>query len=333
MTHALCDPQVSVVIPCFNNSATIGLAAESALRQSVSNIEVIIVDDGSTDGTPNVLKAIHDPRVRCLSQTNSGGPAAPRNRGILESRGEWIALLDADDFWDADKLERCLAIASGGVDVVMHPMRVSVDGKFVPRDQLPILKTLTPRDASNWYESLRCRRPIAPPSGTLIRRSLLLRHGGFDCDPRLVAGEDYDLWLRLAKGGAKLAVTVSVLGTYTAGLGHLSSPARTVRFLPLIVERHFHSCRTWELPAWIHVSMGAAIWHQRGVRGLVGFGLNLMRKTPWAQMPFLAISILAELARRAYSISGSDFAMALVRCASPNSDRPSMASPSVTSNE
>lgn len=333
MPHDLFDPQVSVVIPCYNNSATIRQAVESALQQSISNIEVLIVDDGSTDGTPNVLKAIHDSRVRCFSQANSGGPAAPRNLGILESKGEWVALLDADDCWDTDKLERCLAIANGGVDVVMHSMRISIDGKSVPRDRMPILKTRAPRDTTTWYECLRSRPPVAPPSGTMIRRSLLLKHGGFDCDPRLVACEDYDLWLRLAKGGAQLVVTSSVLGTYAAGPGHLSSPARTVQSLPLIVERYFHSCCTSEVPAWIHVSMGAASWRLRGVKGLVGFGLNLMRKTPWTRKPVLALGILVELLRRAYMISGVDFAMTFARWSSPSSGRPATTSKSVTTYE
>src|SRR4051794_12933269 len=100
-------PLVSVIVPVFNGVEYVGEAIESALRQTYTNIEVIVVDDGSTDHTRSVVKSLagRDGRVRLVGQAN-GGVARARNQGILFARGEMIAPLDADDLWAPNKIER-----------------------------------------------------------------------------------------------------------------------------------------------------------------------------------------------------------------------------------
>lgn len=101
---------VSVVIPCYNRAHILGRAVESALRQTVSPHEIIIVDDGSQDNSAEVARQFGAP-VRVICQENAGAAAA-RNRGLAEATGEWIAFLDSDDEWATDKLERQFAAAA-----------------------------------------------------------------------------------------------------------------------------------------------------------------------------------------------------------------------------
>jgi glycosyltransferase involved in cell wall biosynthesis len=98
------NPKVSVVIPTYNRAATVPRAIESVLAQTVSDLEVIVVDDGSSDDTGKVLGEIFGDRIRYYAQANQDASAA-RNKGIAEAQGEWIAFLDSDDLWEKDKLE------------------------------------------------------------------------------------------------------------------------------------------------------------------------------------------------------------------------------------
>jgi glycosyltransferase involved in cell wall biosynthesis len=106
------QPLVSVVMPAWNAEATIVEALRSVAAQTYRNLEIIIVDDGSSDGTAELAKdfCVNDPRARTLGRSNSG-PAAARNLGIVEARGEWIALIDADDVWHPTKVEKQVAVA------------------------------------------------------------------------------------------------------------------------------------------------------------------------------------------------------------------------------
>lgn len=98
------NPKVSVVIPTYNRASIVPRAIESVLAQTVTDLEVIVVDDGSSDDTGKVLREMFSDRIRYYVQTNQGASVA-RNRGVEEARGEWIAFLDSDDLWEREKLE------------------------------------------------------------------------------------------------------------------------------------------------------------------------------------------------------------------------------------
>ena len=98
------NPRVSVIIPTYNRAATVRGAIDSALGQTFSDLEVIVVDDGSADGTGKILQETYGDRIRYFVQANQGVSAA-RNKGLAEARGQWIALLDSDDLWEKEKLE------------------------------------------------------------------------------------------------------------------------------------------------------------------------------------------------------------------------------------
>ena len=98
------NPKISVVIPTYNRADKVGKTIDSALTQTFSDLEVIVVDDGSADDTGKILTNVYGSRIRYYFQPNQGASVA-RNRGIAEARGEWIAFLDSDDLWEKDKLE------------------------------------------------------------------------------------------------------------------------------------------------------------------------------------------------------------------------------------
>jgi glycosyltransferase involved in cell wall biosynthesis len=190
-------PRVSVVIPTFNRSAWLVEAIESVCAQTFRDLEIIVVDDGSTDDTAQRLKALGrmDKPVRYLSQENSG-PSAARNRGIDAAQGEFVALLDSDDRWLPVKLERQMDVLARcpEVDVVYtgfaymdeSGMRLAAEQQWEP-----------PPRRGTLYEDLMYANIIRGSDSAVLARTAALRGiGGFDAT--LYAAEDQDLWRRLA---------------------------------------------------------------------------------------------------------------------------------------
>jgi len=182
-------PLASVIIPTFNRRALVAEAIASALAQEGADFELIVVDDGSTDGTEAALAPIRD-QLRFLSQTNRGVSAA-RNTGARVARGEWLAFLDSDDIWLPDRL--CAQMAF----VREHPeTRICQTGEIWIRNGVRVNPCNHHRkpDGDVFLPSLQ--RCLVSPSAVMIRRDLFEAAGGFD--ESLPACEDYDLWLRLA---------------------------------------------------------------------------------------------------------------------------------------
>ena len=98
-------PFFTIIIPTFNRSKKLKKAIQSVLNQTYKDFELLIVDDGSTDNTKNIIKGLSDSRITYYWQKNSGGPASPRNLGINKAKGDWVCLLDSDDLWYPTKLE------------------------------------------------------------------------------------------------------------------------------------------------------------------------------------------------------------------------------------
>ena len=186
---------VSVIIPAYNAQDTIAATLASVLGQTLTCFEVIVVDDGSTDRTSELVEQIarKDGRVRILRQKNAG-VAEARNRGISESAGEWIAPLDADDLWTPDYLERKVQHAQkagDGVGVVYSwSTRIDVEGLSLPGVSAASVR-------GKVLSTLLCHNFLGNGSCTLIRKSALESVGGYD--RRLSPTEDWDLYLRLAE--------------------------------------------------------------------------------------------------------------------------------------
>lgn len=185
--------KVSVIIPTYNRKEYVVRAVGSVLAQTYQLFEILICDDGSTDGTAEAVAEIHDSRVRWIpGARNSGLPAVPRNRGIAESTGEWVAFLDSDDEWEPEKLETQMRIVEGnGAQAVCTNAYRAVSGE---RMQKFLIEHAPKRVV--FSDLLHTNTVIC--SSVLMRRELLVLTGGFPKDTALRAAEDYALWLCLA---------------------------------------------------------------------------------------------------------------------------------------
>ena len=146
------SPRVSVIIPCYNHGHFLAGAIESAARQTLADLEIIVIDDGSTDMTPAVVEGLTDPRIRSR-RTANGGVSAARNAGLDMARGEFIAFLDADDTWAPAKLERQVALMDAEPEVTLvftDLRRYSADGSVGERQFtfVPELAAMATRPAS-----------------------------------------------------------------------------------------------------------------------------------------------------------------------------------------
>jgi glycosyltransferase involved in cell wall biosynthesis len=211
-----CPHLISVITPCFNAEKYLHEAIESVMGQTYTNIELIVVDDGSTDNSIDIAKSFGD-SVILLKQDNKG-PYPARNRGLRASNGKFIAFLDADDYWRADCLEKLHAALCNSDAVLAYCgwQNIGIEGgggkPYIPPDYesgnkvelflqhaapWPIHAALIRRSAleevGGFSERLFSCWPI---HAALIRRSALEEVGGFS--ERLFSCMDYDLWLRIA---------------------------------------------------------------------------------------------------------------------------------------
>lgn len=185
---------ISIIIPTFNYGRFIAEAIQSALGQTLKPVEVIVVDDGSTDDTAEVVERFGD-RVRYIRQENAGVSMA-RNNGVAASRGELIAFLDADDIWEPTKLERQAEkfAADSEIGLVHCGMR-----EFDSESGETIAMLTEGMEGEVADELLLWDRPvIVGPGGTImVSRKAFEEAGGFD--PRMACGEDWDLCYRIAR--------------------------------------------------------------------------------------------------------------------------------------
>lgn len=188
-------PFFSVVIPTYNRAALLRRALDSVFAQHCGDLEVVVVDNSSSDGTGPMLAAIGDARLRVATVQNHGVIAYSRNVGMRLARGCWVAFLDSDDTWLPDKLaqvRRQIARWPDGV-LVAHDVWI-VDGQ-----QRRYLR-YGPR-RSDLRESLMLYGNCFSPSAVTVRRDAALSAGGFSEDPAFATAEDYEFWLRLGAAG------------------------------------------------------------------------------------------------------------------------------------
>mgnify|MGYP001592188480 CR=1 FL=1 len=186
--------KVSVVIPLYNAQDVIRETIESALAQTWKGCEIIVIDDGSTDGSGKVVQEFGD-RVRLIRQENAG-VAAARNRGIQEATGESIALLDHDDLWHPTKLEKQVRVLEQRPEVGM----VITDVAHINCAGRPMGIVGRGYNPSETFARLFVGGYVPTPSAALIRKSVLESVGGFDEVFKSAGLDDHELWTRIAVG-------------------------------------------------------------------------------------------------------------------------------------
>lgn len=186
------EPLISVIIPTWNRADTIGKAMDSVLSQTFTDFELLICDDGSDDSTKLVIESYNDSRIKWIDGERFGRPAGPRNRGIRQAKGKWLAFLDSDDSWIKDKLQkqidtlnktRLKACCTNAARIVSGTEPIE-DFVYWNRNNISFRNLLAGNMVIN--------------SSVIVATDLVKHAGGFPEDKELTAVEDYALWLRVA---------------------------------------------------------------------------------------------------------------------------------------
>lgn len=238
------------MIAAWNAEDFVAAAVQSALAQDGVAIEVIVVDDGSDDATTNVVRSLGDSRCRCIRLDNNLGPGAARNRGFETARGDWIAVLDADDQFAPGRIERMLRVAEeASANVVVDDlMQVSEDGEQLgPLFGQP-LETSESLELSQFILSNAAFYSAKPSFGYMkpLFRTRFLRENRIKYDPALQIGEDYYMLADCLAAGANVRIDFHAGYRYTRRRGSTSHRLGVDHLLRLqAAEKAF--VRRWQL--------------------------------------------------------------------------------------
>lgn len=214
-------PTVSVIIPVYNGAAEVRRAIDSALAQRNSNVEVIVLNDGSKDDTRAVLDSYGE-RIRAIHQQNSG-LAQTRNNGISAANGEWIAFLDHDDYWMPEKLSDQLQAAERtGAEVVYTNA-----GNFGDVGRVAELRSEPSAMLEGELLEPLLLDNFIVVSSVMIKRKVIQQHQGFNAG--LPCVEDWDLWLRLSANGVRFAAVREPVTMYQWRAGSMSKNFELMR--------------------------------------------------------------------------------------------------------
>ena len=196
-------PTVSILTPAYDVARFVGAAVDSVLAQHFADWEMIVVDDGSRDGTAAVVAERRDPRIRLIVQENAGVSAA-RSRAMAEARGEAILFLDADDWLAPDALTRLLAALARSPEAVGAYGGYAVMAEDARPDDAPLRRKAGPFPSGDLLETLLVENLFANGGHLLLRREAVRQAGPFL--PQLRYGEDWEYWIRLSLQGPWVAV-------------------------------------------------------------------------------------------------------------------------------
>ncbi len=229
-------PQVSVIIPAYNAMKYLPDAVESVLRQTFTDFEVLIVNDGSKDQIVSWASQLTDQRIRLISQENQGVSVA-RNTGISQAKGDYIAFLDADDFWETRKLEKQVCCLEENPEVgLVHTWMVFVDeqGKSTGR----VMPSFA--EGQVWQKLLE--KNLIACASVMARRQCFEKVGVFDC--ALHSMEDWEMWIRIA-ACYPFAVIQEPLAYYRQVPGSLSKNYQVMeQSFQNVIEKTFKSTKS-----------------------------------------------------------------------------------------
>jgi glycosyltransferase involved in cell wall biosynthesis len=230
---------VSVVTPTYNRAPLLPRAVQSVLGQDYHDLELLVVDDGSTDGTPGVMAGFTDPRLRYTRLEVNRGSGAARSAGVAQARGALVAFLDSDDCWKPGKLARMAAALARHPEIDLafsdyedvNYIQDTRERGFVTNEAALRGVSAAPLEEGWWAvrpegvaEALMRRNFIGTPSTVVMRRSVLERAGNFH--PGINGPDDFEMWWRLALLQARFAYTTDVLVERHKDSGSLTAQRR-----------------------------------------------------------------------------------------------------------
>jgi succinoglycan biosynthesis protein ExoO len=288
-------PTVSVIIAAYNVSSLVGRVLDSVVAQTFPDWEIVVVDDASTDGTVERVSehAARDSRIRLVRQPTNQGPSAARNRGLGEARGEWAAVLDADDAWRPERLERLLHIASvTGSDFVADNLVLYDDGVHEEAGvAFDLDLDMTRLDPERLFaDDNPLRLGLMKP---LIKRSLLERTG-LRYEESLRSAEDFLLYAELLFAGAQAILVREPLYVYTTRVGRVSrkkaagsrstTSAQSLLWIGETIRTRYAGRLT---PA---IDAGLRRWRRMAMRRWIASEISRLRQTgnPARLLAFLA---------------------------------------------
>jgi len=278
------DVVFSVIIPTYNRSEEIRNCLNSLVDQTYKNFEVLICDDGSTDNTRSVVDSFWDKlRIKYIWEENWGGPAKPRNTGILQSQGKWICFLDSDDFWYNNKLEVIMnyIINNPVIEFICHDlvMKNIINGK----KRIMICGPIVP----NLYCELLMRGNRFSNSAIVVKK-LALEHNHISLSESksMIGVEDYDLSLQLAKCNIKFACVNLVLGEYNINANNISSEEGHLINLEFLLKKHVFELQSFE-------SNRLALWSQVFSRlNIIKAANSFVKKNYFESLNYFCMALL-----------------------------------------
>ena len=298
------DPTITILLPVRDEAALLPRAVRSIQRQTRRDWELLLIDDGSTDGSPDVIASLArgDPRIRPL-RLEHRGIAGALNAGLDRARGNYVARMDADDVSHRDRLALQVACLEGRPDLCAVGSRVRIFPRGSMSDGMRLYEAwlnslLTPEEIAR---EIFVESPLVHPS-TLIRREALERIGGYRED----GPEDYDLWLRMHRAGMRFGKVPRTL------LAWMDRPERATRCSERYSRAAFRTCKARHLAGWLgterevvlagnrEAKRMARLLRTRGVR-IAGYVDVDPRRigTSWQGLPVVGYEALAlDPARR-----------------------------------
>ncbi len=243
------ETKISVIIPTFNRASMVRRAVDSVLKQTFADFELIVVDDGSRDGSLEQLTNLPDPRLRCVRQEHQGVSAA-RNHGVHLAQADWIAFLDSDDAWHPKKLEKQWQFHQAHPELLISQTEdIWIrNGKRVNPH-----KKHAKKSGRIFVESLELC--LISPSAVMMNKTLFESLGGF-CED-LPACEDYDLWLRLTLNHAVGLISEGLVTRYAGHADQLSEQCKVLdRYRIKALEKILPSVNDLALQAKIREILG-----------------------------------------------------------------------------
>ena len=220
---------VTVLMTIYNGEAYVRRSLDSVFAQTLQPDEVLVVDDGSTDGTGTLVAGEYGRRVRLIRQGN-GGLANARNRGLREATGDYVALLDVDDWWAPTKLQRQAALLDARPEVM-----ATYTSLITVAEQSGVEEIVTAVSAETLWPRIRWENPALAPSSMMMRRTALEEAGNFTEGMR--SCEDWDCWFRLLRRGRMAEITEPLTYYQVSTTGLSGDAERMFRSFESILDR------------------------------------------------------------------------------------------------